>query len=154
MSLRLRALVPVLLIALVVVGGVALSGGLGIGAGPGANPSAVTGNPDGSLDPFATDAPTIPPLPTPRPALGGTELFGYLPYWQMTNTMATYLRSTPLTTLALFSVTARRGGLLNTSASGYKRITGDIGRRLIDEAHARDARVELVFTSFGAERNG
>ena len=32
-------------------------------------------------------------------------------------------------------------------------ITGDVGRRLIREAHARGTRVELVYTSFGGPRN-
>jgi hypothetical protein len=72
----------------------------------------------------------------------------------MTERNATYLDAVPLTTLAVFSVSARRTGELNTSAPGYERITGVIGRRIIDEAQARGARVELVFTSFGPERNG
>lgn len=159
MSPRLRILVPTLLAVVVVVAGVALSGGLGIrlGAVPGANsPGSSAIDPSGSagVGAAASLVPKPTPAATPRPPLGGTELYGYLPYWQMTDSMATYLRATPLTTLALFSVSARRNGALHTGTNGYRRITGDIGRRLIDEAHARDTRVELVFTSFGAERNG
>lgn len=157
MSPRLRVLVPTLLVAVVVVAGVALSGGIGIrfDAVPGAS-SAVSARPgpSASAGAAATLAPTPTPAPTPRPPLGGTELYGYLPYWQMTDSMARYLRTTPLTTVALFSVAARRNGAIHTGMNGYRRITGDIGRRLIAEAHARDARVELVFTSFGVERNG
>ena len=158
MSLRLRVLAPALLVVGVIVAGVVLAGGLGgpkpaasPTSGPGASGPAATG-PDGSgVSP--TEAPTAAPTPTPRPESGGTELYGYLPYWQMTSTMATYLRSTPLTTLALFSVTSRSNGRLNTSPTGYKRITGPIGERLIREAHERGTKVELVFTSFGADRN-
>ena len=149
MSPRLRVLVPALLVVGVVVAGLALANGLS-GPTPAASPTAGPGE-SGNFLP--TDAPTLAPTPTPRPETGGTELYGYLPYWQMTSTMATYLRSTPLTTLALFSVTARSNGRLNTSPQGYKRITGSIGERLIGEAHERGAKVELVFTSFGADRN-
>lgn len=155
MSARLRIVVISLLAAVVVVGGVALTGGGRIG--PGAAPTATRAIlADDSPDPGTGSplpSPTLEPSPTPRPATGGTELYGYLPYWQMNDAMATYLRSTPLTTIALFSVSARRNGSISTGNTGYRRITGDIGRRLIDEAHARDARVELVFTSFGAEKN-
>jgi hypothetical protein len=71
----------------------------------------------------------------------------------MNATVAKYLRSAPLTTLALFSVAARANGSLNTGTTGYRRITGTIGTSLIEDAHARKARVDLVFTSFGTERN-
>jgi hypothetical protein len=157
MTVGLRLLVLVLLAVLVAVGGLLLSGGLGNVVAPVATPTpgapGGSASPPGSGIPSATAEPTIAPTPTPRPPVGGTELYGYLPYWQMNTGMATYLQSTPLTTLALFSVAARTNGRLNTSATGYRRITGAIGRRLIDEAHDRGARAELVFTSFGADRN-
>ncbi|HUG30432.1 MAG TPA: glycoside hydrolase family 18 protein [Candidatus Limnocylindria bacterium] len=154
MSPRLRILVPT--VVAVVAAGVALSGGLGIrlDSGPASSAASDAIDPGGSAGDEASLAPTPTPAPTPRPPLGGTELYGYLPYWQMTASMAIYLRATPLTTVALFSVGARRNGAIHTGTNAYRRIAGDIGRRLIDEAHARDARVELVFTSFGTERNG
>jgi hypothetical protein len=153
MSPRLRLVVPALLAVAVVVAGVVLSGVDGpFGAGPGS--SAVAGSSDFASSAGATDAPTPEPTPTPRPGVGGTELYGFLPYWQMTATMATYLESVPLSTVALFSVSARRNGSLETRDVGYKRITGDVGRRVIADAHARGTRVDLVFTSFGAQRNG
>jgi hypothetical protein len=96
---------------------------------------------------------TPPPTPTPRPGLGGTELYGYLPYWQMTSSMASYLRGSPVSTLLLFSVAARKTGAINTAQTGYRRITGSIGQTLIADAHRRGTRVELVFTSFGADKN-
>jgi hypothetical protein len=153
MVVRLRILAPALLIGGVIVGAMALAVGFGTGVvtPPGASPTApVSGN--ASAEP-PTLEPTIAPTPTPRPVAGGTELYGFLPYWQMTETMATYLKTTPLTTVALFSVTARKNGSISTSPAGYKRITGAIGRRLIEDAHARFARVDVVFTSFGPARN-
>lgn len=152
MSPRLRLAIPVLLVVGVVVTGALLSGGLGGILGPPASTSAVPGSstePDGS----APLEPTIAASPTPRPPVGGTELYGYVPYWEMSGASAFYLRSVPLTTIALFSVSARRDGTINTRPTGYDRITGPIGRRIVREAHARDVRVELVFSSFGAGKN-
>jgi hypothetical protein len=144
---------PLLLGVAVVGAAVALSGGLGLGpgAGPGASLAVGASGPTGELP--GTE-PTPTPLPTPRPPLGGTELYGYLPYWQMTPAMATYLDASPVSTLGLFSVTARSNGAIDTRPVRYRRITGDIGRRLIADAHRRKSRVELVFASFGETRNG
>lgn len=151
MSRRVRIIVPVLLGGVVVIAATLLGGGLRPGEPPAATQAAAnSGRPDGtSPPPPVTPAPT----PTPRPALGGTELYGYVPYWQMNGSMAAYLEESPVSTLLLFSVTQRGNGSINTSATGYRRITGSIGKRLIADAHRRDARVELVFTSFGAEKN-
>jgi hypothetical protein len=150
MSGRLRVLVPVLLVIGVVGASVALTSfGPRLDANPNGSPSAVAPSSNG-VGPEAT----LNPDPTPRPPLGGTELYGFLPYWQMNDAVADHLRTTPVTTLALFSVTTRRNGSINTNPQGYRRITGDIGRRLIREAHDRGARVELVFSSFGATKNG
>lgn len=154
MSGRRRALVPAVLVVGVVVASIVLTGGFGprLYSNPGVSPGA-SGVVQGSPGPLASgDVAT--PIPTPRPPLGGTELYGYVPYWQMTDAVADHLRSTRVTTLALFSVRAKRNGDLNSSPVGFRRITGDIGRRLIREAHERDARVELVFSSFGGTRNG
>ena len=85
--------------------------------------------------------------------MGGTELYGYLPYWLMTPTMASYLQSVPLTSLELFSVTSRSNGRLDARQLGYRRITAPIGAEIISGAHARGLRVELVFSSFGFKRN-
>ncbi|HXG26803.1 MAG TPA: glycosyl hydrolase family 18 protein [Candidatus Binatia bacterium] len=148
MSGRARVIVPLAVAAAVAVGAFALMGSL---APPPRNGLPTPTPPDTA----ATQGPPLPePSPTPRPGLGGTELYGYLPYWQMNGAVAEHLRSTPVTTLALFSVSARRNGSLNPNPTGYRRITSDVGRRLIREAHDRGARVELVFTSFGPVRNG
>lgn len=89
---------------------------------------------------------------TPRP-VPKHEVYGFVPYWEMDETIADHLARTDLTTLALFSVTNTQDGSLDTSQNGYKRITGAVGQRMIREAHDRHVRVELVFTSFGTARN-
>jgi len=92
--------------------------------------------------------PSASPVPTP-----GHELYGFVPYWEMDDTIAAHLAATPLTTVALFSVTNTSKGLINESQNGYKRITSPVGAAMIAAAHGRGTRVELVFTSFGASRN-
>jgi hypothetical protein len=98
--------------------------------------------------------PGVTPVPTPQPPIGGTELYGYLPYWEMTDAVAAYLPQVPVQTLGLFSVTATSAGHVKEGDIGYKRITGPRGRGLIADAHARGQHVELVFTSFGYAPNG
>jgi hypothetical protein len=71
----------------------------------------------------------------------------------MNPSVATYLGGVSLTSLELFSVTSKRDGSIDRGQLGYRRITGAIGSRLIGEAHGRGQRVELVFTSFGFDRN-
>ena len=114
------------------------------------------------------------PGPSPRPAAPGSatatapgasaqagpsaapghELYGFLPYWEMDDErIAAHVADTPLSTLALFSVTHTAKGAINTEQRGYGLITGDVGRRLIREARERGTRVELVYTSFGGPRN-
>jgi spore germination protein len=105
-----------------------------------------------SIDPIDPDG-GAQPTATPAPPTGGTELYGYLPYWQMTDSMATYLAGVPVSTLALFSVSATLNGGIKHSDPGYQRITGPRGAGLIADAHARGQRVDLVFTSFGYRAN-
>jgi hypothetical protein len=117
-------------------------------------PSGATGPPP--VIAFETIPPTPTPDPTPLPSAiptPGHELYGFVPYWEMDDTIAAHLRSTPLTTLALFSVSTTASGAISPNLSGYRRITGSIGRQLVAEAHARKTRVELVYTSFGNENN-
>jgi len=122
--------------------------------GPSTADTTPSGRAIGSSGAATGEAPTPVPTPTARPGEGGTELYGYLPYWQITDSMAAYLPQVPVTTLAMFSVSARRNGAIDPRDTGYTRITGDLGRRIIADAHARGTRVELVFTSFGEGRNG
>jgi hypothetical protein len=146
MSRWVRLGVPLLLVALVV-------GSIAFGTLLFDTPFPTGALPSGGLG-QSSDEPTATPSPTPRPGEGGTELYGYLPYWQTTDDVATYLRDAPLSTLAVFSVAARRTGAINTGEKGYRQITSELGRRVIDEAQRRGTRVELVFTSFGERKNG
>jgi spore germination protein YaaH len=110
---------------------------------------------DASADPSYADPPpaaSASPQPT-EPPIPKHELFGFVPYWEMNGDIAKHLERTPLTTLALFSVTNTKTGKINTSQLGYQRITGSIGKELIREAHDRGVAVQLVFTSFGTARN-
>ncbi len=147
MSPRLRIALPAMLAALVVVAGLVLSGGFQ------SRPPVGTAGPGGSAGPVAGGQSGVVPTPTPRPEVGGRELYGYLPYWRLNESTAAYVREVPLSTIALFSVGAKRDGSINTGPLGYQRIAGPIGRQIIAEAHERGVRVELVFTSFGERRN-
>jgi spore germination protein YaaH len=101
----------------------------------------------------ADRSPATTPAPKPRPD-PGHEVYGFVPYWEMDDGIAAHLRATPLTTLALFSVTNTSSGAISTRQAGYRLITSVLGEQLIREAHERGVRVELVYTSFGRERNG
>ncbi len=103
-------------------------------------------SPDASVSQGPTARPTVRPEP-------GHEVFGFVPYWEMDSGIAAHLADTDLSTLALFSVTHRRNGSINTTQTGYERITGAIGTQLIREAHDRGVDVQLVFTSFGTTKN-
>lgn len=100
----------------------------------------------------AVGAPATVGTPTPVP-IPGHEVYGYVPYWEMDAGIAEHVARTDLTTLALFSVTHGRDGVLATDQNGYRAISGPVGRRLIAEARERGVRTELVYTSFGNAKN-
>lgn len=120
------------------------------------SPTMPTRQPGGSGEPAASDVGLLPevtpapPTPVPDPK---HEVYGFVPYWEMDDGIAAHVRDVELSTLALFSVTHKRSGELATNQTGYRRITGPIGRRMIKDAHARNRRVELVYTSFGEDKN-
>jgi hypothetical protein len=94
----------------------------------------------------ATARPTVVPVP-------GHEVYGFIPYWEMDGSIVAHVADTDLTTLGLFSVTHRRNGELDDTQSGYRKVAGDVGRRLVRAAHDRGTRVELVYSSFGDGKN-
>lgn len=106
---------------------------------------------DGRIGAAGTRAPTRAPVPPPVP---GHEVFGFVPYWEMDEGLPEHVAATDLSTLALFSVTHRRDGEMTTDENGFRRIDGDVGRRLLAEAHEGGTRVEVVYSSFGSDRNG
>src|SRR6185369_16490127 len=110
------------------------------------------GSPAAALGSGATPTSEATALPTAHP-VPGHEVFGFVPYWEMNGDIAAHLAKTPLTTLALFSVTHTKDGAIDTKQTGYKRITGSIGEQLISEAHARGTAVQLVYSSLGKPRN-
>jgi spore germination protein YaaH len=139
---------PFLGVGVVAVVVISISVVLAFSGAPDGESSVATASP--STDTIARATPT--PVPTIRPE-PGHELFGYLPYWEMDAGISAHLDETPLTTLALFSVTHKKNGTVNTAPTGYQRITGPLGRQLIAEAHDRGVEVQIVYTSFGTARN-
>jgi Glycosyl hydrolases family 18 len=128
------------LTALIVAGVVAACGG---------NPpsGAPTAEPSGGR--VIASEPTPEPTPVPIPK---HEVYGFVPYWEMDDTIADHVAKTDLTTLALFSVTHRSNGRLDAQ-TGLKRIRGQVGHDLIRAARGNGARVEIVYTSFGETKN-
>lgn len=111
----------------------------------------ITPTPD-SVSMTDPTAAAVTPRPTPVP-IPGHEVYGFVPYWEMDDSIVAHVAATDLSTLALFSVTHRRNGELDEGQNGFKKITGDVGRRLIRAAQDRGTRVELVYTSFGEGKN-
>jgi spore germination protein YaaH len=148
---RRKWLGPIALVAIV-----ALIGVFAIGLDRDAPTTAVTASGAASSAPELGRAPTATPAepadPTPVP-IPKHEVYGYVPYWEMDDSIASHVGRTDLTTLGLFSVTHRRTGELATNQNGYRRITGPIGRAMIREAREQDTRVEIVYTSFGETKN-
>lgn len=103
-------------------------------------PAGLAASPDGSV-------PRPTALPEPK-----HEVYGFVPYWEMDDTIAEHVGATDLTTLGLFSVTHRRNGTLDDQ-TGLTRIRGRVGRAMIRAAHDRGTRVEIVYTSFGEAKN-
>ena len=119
--------------------------GLG-GAGAGGPGDGATSGPGARSPGTPTRAPLVVPVP-------GHEVYGYVPYWEMDGGIVDHLAATDLTTVALFSVTHRSDGDMASDLNGFKRITGDVGRAMIASAHDRGTRVELVYSSFGEDKN-
>lgn len=146
---RRQAIGPALVAAAIVV---ALVVAVGPWSGGKPGTPVASGSPGASAASSSSHAAGPSAVPTVRP-VPGHELFGFVPYWEMNGDIATHLASTPLTTLALFSVTHTKTGKIDTSQTGYKRITGAIGTQLIAQAHDRGVAVQFVYSSFGTARN-
>jgi spore germination protein YaaH len=127
-----------LVIGLLAVLVAACGGMMPSGSAPSARPALVP-----------SPAPTRPATPVPVPK---HEVYGYVPYWEMDDSIASHVGGTDLTTLALFSVTHRRDGGLDDQ-NGLRRIRDDVGRDLVRAARRNGSRVEIVYTSFGEGKN-
>ena len=87
------------------------------------------------------------------PPLPGHEVYGFVPYWEMDDSIAEHLRATDATTIALFSVTHNGKGAIAATQKGDRTISGPIGRQIIADAHALGRRVDVAWTSFGQAKN-
>ena len=74
------------------------------------------------------------------------EVFGFLPYWMLTDSALGSLNLELLSTVAYFSVSANRDGALVRSGSGWTGWTSARLSDLIDRAHASGVRVVLTVT--------
>ena len=129
---RRQAIGPALVAAAVVVA-LVVAVGPWSGGKPGTSAAPATPASSPAAGSSVAAGPTARPTVRPVP---GHELYGFVPYWEMNGDIAAHLATTPLTTLALFSVTHTKTGKIDTSQTGYKRITGAIG----SAAHRRGAR--------------
>ncbi len=142
---------------------VALLFALTIGVAPAVDPAALAEEVAPAAEtPAPTATPTPVPTPTPAP-IGSPEspmsrhlsgdVYGYLPYWEMSTATLDYLDWNALSAISLFSVTWTGNGALDGTQAGYRAITGSVGKAAIAAAKARGVRVELCFTSFGLAKN-
>ena len=110
----------------------------------GTTPSAERSGSDPAVAP--SPRPTVKPVP-------GHEVYGFVPYWEMDDTIAEHLAATDLTTLALFSVTHKRNGTVDNQ-NGLRRISGDVGSAMIRAAHERGTRSSSSIRASGRRRTG
>jgi spore germination protein YaaH len=97
--------------------------------------------------------PTDPPIVAAAPLRPGHEVYGFVPYWEIDDSIAAHLRATDATTIALFSVTHTASGEIAADQNGYRAITGSVGRQIVADAHAAKRRVDVTWTSFGRAKN-
>jgi spore germination protein YaaH len=114
----------------------------------GSSPARPDGSPTGSGPALSAVDPSTGPAPPP-----GHEVYGFIPYWEMDDTIVAHLKTVDLTTVALFSVTHSGKGALALTQNGAKKIQGPVGKALIAAAHERHMRVDLAYTSFGQKKN-
>jgi len=104
------------LLPAVVIGVVVLVVAVVIGALGALDGEEAGGRPSDTLAGASAEA-TASPRPTARP-IPGHEVYGFIPYWEMDEGIAKHVAGTDLSTIALFSVTARKDGSINTPARG------------------------------------
>jgi spore germination protein YaaH len=107
----------------------------------------------GSAEPTLRDPSPSVRIEADPPPLPGHEVYGFVPYWEIDDTIAEHLRATDATTVGLFSVTHTAAGAIDTEQKGYRAIAGPTGRRIVADAHAADRRVDVTWTSFGRPKN-
>ena len=75
-----------------------------------------------------------------------SEVFGYLPYWAVTDALVAHLDYDLLSTVAYFGVPATSTGTLNKSGVGWDGWTSATMTNVINEAHAEGVKVVLTVT--------
>ncbi|MBI4058624.1 glycoside hydrolase family 18 protein [Candidatus Microgenomates bacterium] len=83
----------------------------------------------------------IKPLHAQKP---GKEIFGFLPYWNLSNTDSIDFET--LTTLAYFGVPIKKGGELDRSNIGYKIFKNNTATEIFQKAHHNGTKVVLTIT--------
>ena len=120
---------------------------------PAAVANATTAAP-GALAPVVLDAAAVAPLTSGQLAHRlSSEVYGFLPYWEIDSGTDAYLHYDLVTDIALFSVGLTAGGAIDTTSRGYAAATGSTAATIIAHAHAVGVRVDLTFTSFGLAKN-
>ena len=115
-----------------------------------------TPTPEPTPEPTPTPLPTTPPVGSPESPMSdhlSGDVYGFLPYWEMSTATLDYLDWNALSAISLFSVTWTGTGTLDRTQPGYKAITGSVGTGVVAAARAGGVRVELCFTSFGFTKN-
>jgi len=107
---------------------------------------AVLAHPTSNL-PVATSAPApAPPSLAAAAPLSAHEIFGYAPYWTLSQSSAYDVAN--LTTLAYFSVDANADGTIDQSGAGWNGYESQDLVNLVTRAHAAGDRVVLTVTCF------
>jgi spore germination protein YaaH len=145
MRRHVRASVPILVLGAILS---LTAGACPVAAGPPASRSPDAGQPSPSVAP---PAPSLTPGPDREPALAPTEVFGYLPSWELDDGDPIDLGQ--LTTLAWFGVEAGPDGHIvrvrdGVPSQGWQGWTGEVFGALAGEAQAAGARVVLAVERF------
>ena len=141
------------------------TGGAGAPAGPVDLPSGDTATADADLASFQTPpvsgatTPTIQPDAVITPAGLRREIFGFLPYWEVSSS-SLRLDYAKISTIAYFGVGADAAGNLQkrnsdgTISVGWSGWTSSRMTSIITAAHASHTRVVLTVQSFGWSTSG
>jgi hypothetical protein len=113
-------------------------------------PAALTDAP-GSTTPVNLPVATTPPIPAPpslasAPALRPHEVFGFAPYWTLSQSSGFDLSQ--LSTLAYFSIGVNADGTLSESGPGWNGYMSQAFASLVTRAHSVGDRVVLTVNDF------
>jgi hypothetical protein len=115
-----------------------------------AAPAALTAAP-GTTTTVNLPVATTPPAPAPpslanAPALRPHEVFGFAPYWTLSQSSG--FDVTQLSTIAYFSIGVNADGTLNESGPGWNGYLSQAFANLVTRAHAAGDRVVLTVNDF------